>query len=103
MKKLFFIPFLFLGHTSFAQQDRSTNMGQITSEELQMTSYAKDSTTKALVLFEHANYYRDSKSDYRFATDHYKRIKIFNKNAAKEEIIVKIYTGKERFSIKETN
>ena len=95
MKKLFFIPFLFLGHTSFAQQDRSTSMGQITSEELQMTSYAKDSTAKALVLFEHANYYRDSKSDYRFATDHYKRIKIFNKDAAKEEIIVKIYTGKE--------
>ena len=55
MKKLFFIPFLFLGYTSFAQQDRSTSMGQITSEELQMTSYAKDSTAKALVLFEHAN------------------------------------------------
>lgn len=97
MKKIIIVLSLCLATTLYAQRSRSTEIGEATIQELQMTSYEKDRTAPAVVLFEHANYYRDDRSNYRFATDHYKRIKIFNKDEAKEKTVVNIFTGKDEF------
>ena len=96
MKKLFlFALLLIVCNATFSQRTRSTSIGQTTLTDLQMGSYAQDRSAEALVLFEHANYYRDPRSKYRFATDYYKRIKIFNKDEAQDKTVVEIYTGKD--------
>lgn len=98
MKKLLLFTFLLgIYSTSFSQRSRSTEIGKTSIRELQMTWYEKDRNAPAVVLFEHANYYRDPRSNYRFATDHYKRIKIFNKDEAKDKAVVNIYSGKDEF------
>ena len=64
-----------------AQQKKSTPIGKQNIFELEMQSYEKDTLANALVLQEHANVYIDEKNDYKFRTDYYFRIKIFNKEA----------------------
>ncbi|WP_425077267.1 hypothetical protein [Psychroserpens sp. S379A] len=46
-----------------------------------MNTYKNDSLADALVLYEHANVYLDEKNEYKFRTDYYFKIKLFNKNA----------------------
>ena len=79
MKTTLFTLCLFLSTFSYAQKERSTKMGQTCLKELQMTFYKKDSPANALVLYEQANYYRSKPKKFRFTTEYYKRIKIFNK------------------------
>ncbi len=92
---LFYLTLLFVVFNINAQRERSTQIGQTTPSEVQMTSYDKDPKAKALVLFEQANYYRDDRNNYRFVTDYYKRIKIFDKDEAQDKTIINIYTGKD--------
>lgn len=65
----------------FSQAEKSTKIGIATIDELKMMVYEKDSTAKALVLYEHANTYLDPNNDHKTRTDYYFRIKIFNKSA----------------------
>jgi uncharacterized protein YcnI len=95
MKNILIITFICFTTTFFGQRERSTKIGQTTPTEVQMGSYANDRKAKALVLYEHANYYRDDRNNYRFATDYYKRIKIFDKDEAQDKTIINIYTGKD--------
>lgn len=80
MKKIIFLVLL-SSIKIVAQKEKSTQLGQITLEELEMTSYAKDSLAGALVLYEHANRYPDAQNDNSPRTDYYFRIKIFDKSA----------------------
>ncbi len=79
MRKIAFA-FLLVSMTLYSQEEKSTKMGQITLEELKMTTYEKDTTANAVVLYEHGNYYTEP-VDFNNQTDYYYRIKIFNKNA----------------------
>ncbi len=79
MKKILF--FLLLSTLVNAQKETASKLGQTTLEELKMAVYEKDSTAKAVVLYEHANVYIDEKNDYDFRRDVYKRIKILHKSA----------------------
>ena len=49
---------------SFSQKKRSTKVGLTSIAELQLASYDKDTTTNALVLYEHANTYMSEKYDF---------------------------------------
>jgi hypothetical protein len=84
MKKTFLflsIVFSFVTLTIVAQKEKSSEMGQTTLEELQMSFYDKDSTAGAVVLYEHANIYLDTENDNNTRTDFYFRIKILDKSA----------------------
>lgn len=81
MKKTFLLLFCFTAFWIVAQENKSTKIGLATLDELKMTVYEKDSTAKAVVLYEHANTYLDEKNDYKTRTDYYFRIKILNKSA----------------------
>lgn len=95
MKKLTFL-FVLLGTLfSNAQKARSAKMGQTSMAELQMTSYDKDPSASALILYDEGNYYMDEKNDYDLTTDYYRRIKIFNKDKAQDLVTVSIFTPKE--------
>ena len=68
MKKLTFL-FVLLGTLfSNAQKARSAKMGQTSMAELQMTSYDKDPSASALILYDEGNYYMDEKNDYDLTT-----------------------------------
>lgn len=56
-------------------------MGLTTLDELEMTTYNKDSTATAVVLYEHANIYLDENNDHNTRTDYYYRIKILDKSS----------------------
>ena len=71
----------FIAFSCFSQKNLSTKLGNITIDELKMSAYSKDTLAEAVVLFEHANVYLDEKNDYKFRTDYYFRIKLFNKEA----------------------
>lgn len=75
--------FIILQAAVFAQKHKSTTIGKSNREELEMQFYDKDTLADALVLYEHANIYIDEDNDYKFRTDHYYRIKIFDKEAYK--------------------
>lgn len=65
----------------YAQKEKSNKLGQVSVNELKMNTYKNDSLADALVLYEHANVYLDEKNEYKFRTDYYFKIKLFNKNA----------------------
>ena len=89
--------FLFLVSNSFfAQKENSLKLGLTDLEELKMTVYDRDSTANAVVLYEYANYYIDKESDYKFRTDFYYRIKIFDKNAF-DRATININTYKKEY------
>ncbi len=75
---LFFILLSF--YSNYAQKKEGFTLDKATINELKMTYYEKDSSAKALVLEEKGHVYIDSKNDYNFRTDIYKRIKIFDKS-----------------------
>ena len=95
------IIFLLLQSTVFAQKHKSTTIGKIDKEELEMKFYDQDTLADALVLYEHANVYIDEDHDYKFRTDYYYRIKIFNKEAYdKANISVSFYNKETVFAVK---
>lgn len=77
---VYVILLLGLGTNAFSQKKKSSKLGQTTIEELKMQYYDKDSTAKALYLFDHANVYIDKDYDYDFRTDYYERVKLFDKS-----------------------
>jgi hypothetical protein len=89
---------LFLCTFLYAQKERSAKMGQTNLEELQMTYYDKDSSANALVLYEQGNYYRSKLNNFRFTTDYYHRVKIFNREGVKNATIT-IYTSNKKNEI----
>lgn len=65
----------------YSQKKRSTKVGSVTKEEVQMASYEKDTTANALVLYEHANTYLSERDNLDFKTDYYHRIKLFDRKS----------------------
>jgi len=99
MKKLFLLLLLLVSLNNFAQQDYT--FGEITSKELEMKVYEKDSTANAVVLYEEGNTEFIEKNNHIFIqTVIYKKIKIFNKEGADfADISIRLYNNK---SLKET-
>lgn len=58
-----------------------------------MTFYEKDSLAKALVLFEKADLYINEDNHYKFRTDNYRHIKIFDKSELKKETVKILYNA----------
>ncbi len=87
---------IFVVAIGYSQKKRSSNLGQITSQEVSMTSFKKDSTANALVLYEHANTYLSEKHNLSFRTDFYHKIKLFDrKDFHRATVKVRLY-GKEK-------
>ncbi|QMU65423.1 MAG: hypothetical protein GKR88_14780 [Flavobacteriaceae bacterium] len=94
MKKIALLVLIHITACYFAQR-KSTKTGRATLAELNMKSYEKDSTARALVLYEHANLYMETKK-YDFQTDFYFRKKIFTKEGTDVATVKVITYGKER-------
>lgn len=95
MKRIILLFTLFLVSQSYGQKEKSTKTGRTTLAELNMKSYEKDTTARALVLYEHANLYMDSKK-LNFNTDYYFRKKIFNKEGLDKAVVKILSYGKEK-------
>lgn len=79
-----------------AQKKKSIKIGKATTSELKMITYEKDTLANAVVLYEQANVYLDERRDYKFRTDYYYRIKLFNKDAFDlANITIPFYNKKE--------
>ena len=102
MKKILVFVFCFFSITIFSQKKRSTQLGKTTIEELNMKLYSKDTTAKAVVLYEHANYYINEQKNFKKTTDYYFRIKILKKEGFnKATVDIPIYNvGEEVSNIK---
>jgi len=70
--------FYILGIMMYAQNQSPETLGDVPKQHLEMSVYSKDSLADALVLYEEAKVYLDEKNDYKFRTDYFFRIKIFN-------------------------
>ncbi|MCF2875461.1 MULTISPECIES: DUF3857 domain-containing protein [unclassified Tenacibaculum] len=101
MKKIFLISFYLLALNCFAQESKSTRIGNINILELTMKEYEKDTTANAVVLYEHANYFLDKKRNYNKTTDYYFRIKVLKKGGEdKATIKIPFYGDEKVHSIK---
>tara|TARA_R110001632_G_scaffold29662_6_gene78598 strand:+ start:491 stop:2494 length:2004 start_codon:yes stop_codon:yes gene_type:complete len=83
MKKILYIFISFFCTQVYCQKERSTQLGQVTLEELKMTFYKKDSSASAVVLYDEGNRYYSDYKKRLFTTDFYSRIKILNNNGLK--------------------
>ena len=81
MKKIALLLLILSNSILIAQEKKSSKMGQTTLEELKMTTYDKDSTATAVVLYEHINRYPDRNNHEIPRVDYYYRIKILDKTA----------------------
>lgn len=100
MKGSIFISILLLSNLLFAQQEYSTQIGQATIEELQMTTYDKDSSASAVVLYDEVNYYYSNYKKRIYNRDYYSRIKILsNEGLSKGSIKFTIGDGFEILEI----
>jgi len=96
MKKLItLLLILGLSIQGFSQKKYSKEVGLTTREELELKICEKDSTAKALVLYDYANVYVDPDNEYDFRTDYYRRIKLFDKSEA-DRATIRIRTYKEQ-------
>jgi len=97
------IAILFICFTSivYSQKEKSEHTGQVTLEDLLLSTYDKDATASSLILKEHANYYFNEKKYYERITDYYFKKKIFKKNDSKNsEIEIPIRGAREIYDIK---
>lgn len=101
MKKTILLLLLFTSIAAYSQEKKSSKMGQTTLDEIKMAIYDKDSTAAAVVLYEHANVYKDKNEEYNTRTDYYYRIKILDKKALDyADITINLYKKKEAKNIK---
>jgi hypothetical protein len=81
------ITFLFVSLFSVflhAQEERSMKMGQTSMAELQMTSYEKDPSAPAVVLYDEISYYFSNYKKKIFNRDIYSRVKILSTDGLQE-------------------
>ncbi len=76
-----------LSYLTYAQPNQDTNVFRVTLSDLQMTTYEKDSTANALVIYEYGNSYVDVK-DYDLRTEEKHKIKILNKEGFDHATVV---------------
>ena len=76
MKKIVLLLLIFTCFSLYSQKEKSTQLGEVTLEELKMTIYEKDSTASALVLLEQGNFYLSNGKKYYYTTDYYSKVKI---------------------------
>ncbi|MBL4904480.1 MAG: hypothetical protein JKZ00_00255 [Flavobacteriaceae bacterium] len=100
MKKIVYLV-LFVSTLCLGQRGKTTKLGLTTMAELQMTTYEKDTTANAVVLYEHANLYIDEANKYVFRTDYYHRVKLFKKEAFdRATIAISLYKSERVEEIK---
>ncbi len=100
---LSYLIFFIFTYTSFCQIDFDTNVEEVNKEELLLKQYKNDSLANALVLFEKANLYIDEENEYKFRTDYFFRIKLFNKDAfSRSDIVIPTYKEEEVLDIQAT-
>ncbi|REE81865.1 uncharacterized protein DUF3857 [Lutibacter oceani] len=80
-------------------QNKSTNNFGITSKELNLKIYEKDSTANALVLFESGNSeFKEDRYNIIIRTKYYYKIKIFNRDGYKNaSFSIPLYNNKNNF------
>jgi hypothetical protein len=77
IKHLLFLLFLIIGSTTWAQ-NHGFKFGMVTLGELQMKTYAKDTTANAVVLQEFGESYIDNGNDNNLLHEYHVKIKILN-------------------------
>lgn len=97
--KTFLYTFIFLlvSKISFAQLDYDTSKFRVTLSDLEMTTYEKDSTANALVLYEFGNSYVDG-NYYDLRTEEKHKIKILNKEGFNHATVIIYLYNNERDS-----
>ncbi|MFD1613665.1 DUF3857 domain-containing protein [Gelatiniphilus marinus] len=97
MKKYYTFLFLLTSFMySFSQTENKSYNYRVSLNELKMTSYEKDSTANALVLFEHGNSYIDN-NDYTLKTEEKRKIKILNREGFnKANVTIYLYNNDNR-------
>ncbi|MDF3078327.1 MAG: hypothetical protein K0S09_2216 [Sphingobacteriaceae bacterium] len=90
MKRILFVALLLcIAFNSFSQD---FDFGKVTREELQLSSYSKDTTANAVVLKEFGTAAISSEAPFPLIFEHHVRIKIFNKKAFEHgNIIIPVY------------
>lgn len=96
MKQTIIILICLLSFQAFSQKKKSTKIGNVSIDELNMNIYSKDTTANAVVLYEHANYYLDEDKDYKKTTDFYFKIKILKKEGAEKATVKIPFYGEEK-------
>ncbi len=93
MKTRLILLFLFFGFSVFAQESKSTQIGQTSLAELQMMSYDKDPSATALVLYDEQNYFHTeyNKRKRVLAKDVYYRYKILKNEGLKKATFTFVY------------
>jgi hypothetical protein len=76
---IFTIVFLLITLFTYSQERYNSESYNVTLEDIKTTTFAKDSTANALVIYEHGNSFVD-KNDYDLRTEIQKKIKILNQN-----------------------
>ncbi|CAL2089476.1 DUF3857 domain-containing protein [Tenacibaculum sp. 190524A02b] len=102
MKRIYLL-FIFSINLSicFSQKSKSSKLGNVSREEVEMVLYEKDTLANAVVLFEHGNYYLDERRDYKKTTDYYFKVKIINAEAfEKATISIPFYKDEKVHHIK---
>ena len=89
---------LFFANYCFSQKEKSTQLGQTTLEELQMSVYKKDSSASAIVLMDQGNFYISNPKKRYYTTDYYSRIKIFTNTGLDEGNVEIIHLADEILS-----
>jgi hypothetical protein len=97
MKKIAFVGLLLMVGFAYGQQKRFVpKMGKALIAELQMNQYEKDTTANALVLEEYAHTYLSEADELDFRTDHYYRVKLFDRDAFDRATIKVLLYGKQK-------
>lgn len=86
---------LFISYLICAQQSYDTSKFRVTLSDLEMTTYEKDSTANALVLYDYGSSYVDV-NDYDLITIEKHKIKILNKDGFEHATVVIYLQNNER-------
>lgn len=103
MKKLFLPVFLLLSiHVYSQKNEKPYTFGTVSTNELEMTIYEKDTTANAVVLFEHGNTIVEHKNNKTYLnTTVYGKIKILNKEGVNHATIkIHFYNDKDKSKVK---
>ncbi|CAM1359475.1 conserved exported hypothetical protein [Tenacibaculum litopenaei] len=92
---------LIVGMVAYGQRSLSSKLNQVTKKELALQVYPADSTARAVVLYEHGNYYVDEKRKFKKTTDYYHKVKILTKEGAdKATVSIQLYGDEKVHGIK---
>ena len=96
MKKILLTLVILFPLNIFSQEKELNKIGNVSLEELKMTSYNKDKDAFALYLKEYGSIKNTKDENFNLKKYYYARIKVLNKNLFEKNAILKIsYFNKE--------